>query len=141
VLGEDFVRYWTALGGPKKIRRLREEESVLALLYRSRGIVEASELVAGEKAVVLKNVGSRYTVEVADFTKSNLLPTFSFIFTEFESEGFLFHTTWQWEVGTWRERASSVWDSLTLEMLDWEVPSTIYAEEQKGTNEAWRFFE
>jgi hypothetical protein len=57
-------------------------------------------------------------VEVADFTKGNLLPTFSLIFTEFEREGFLFHTTWQWEVGTWRERASSMWDSLTLEMLD-----------------------
>jgi hypothetical protein len=63
VLEEDSVRYWTALGGPKKIRRLREEESVLTPLYRSRGIVEASNLVIGEKAVVLKNVGSRYTVE------------------------------------------------------------------------------
>jgi hypothetical protein len=63
------------------------------------------------------------------------------LFTEFESEGFLFHTTWQWEVGTWLERASSVWDMLTLEMLDWEVPSTIYAKERKGTHEAWRFFE
>jgi hypothetical protein len=135
------MRYWTALGGPKKIRRLREEESVLAPLCRSRGIVEASDLVTGEKAVVLKNVGSRYIVEVADFTKGNLLPTFSLIFTEFESKGFLFHTMWQWEVGTWRERASSVWDSLTLEMLDWEVPSTIYAEEWKGTHEAWQFFE
>jgi hypothetical protein len=59
VLGEDFVRYWIALGGLKKIRRLREEESVLAPLCQSRGIVEASDLVIGEKAVVLKNVGSR----------------------------------------------------------------------------------
>jgi hypothetical protein len=25
---------------------------------------------------------------------------------------------------------------LTLEMLDWEVPSTIYAKEWKGTHEA-----
>jgi hypothetical protein len=32
-------------------------------------------------------------------------------------------------------------DSLTLEMLDWEVPATIYAKEQKGTHEAWWFFE
>lgn len=72
----------------------------------------------GDKVVVLKNVGSRYTIEVPDFTEGNTLPTFSFIFTEFESEGFLFHTVWQWEVGTWRERASSVWDSLTLEPLD-----------------------
>jgi hypothetical protein len=39
------------------------------------------------------------------------------------------------------ERASSIWDSLTLEMLDWEVPATIYVEERKGTHEAWRFFE
>jgi hypothetical protein len=80
-------------------------------------------------------------VEVADFTKGNLLPTFSLIFTEFKSEGFLIHTTWQWEVGTWKRCASSVWDSLTLEMLDWEVPSTIYAEERKGIHGAWRFFE
>jgi hypothetical protein len=39
------------------------------------------------------------------------------------------------------ERASSIWDSLTLEMLDWEVPATIYVEERKGTHEAWWFFE
>jgi hypothetical protein len=94
VLEEDSVRYWTALGGPKKIRRLQEKESVLTPLCRSRGIVKASDLVIGEKAVVLKNIGSRYIVEVADFTKGNLLPTFSLIFTEFESEGFLFQTTW-----------------------------------------------
>jgi hypothetical protein len=80
-------------------------------------------------------------VEVEDFTTGNTLPTFSLIFTEFESEGFLFHTTWQWEVGTWQECASSMWDMLTLEMLDWEVPSTIYAKERKETHEAWRFFE
>jgi hypothetical protein len=104
-------------------------------------VVEAKDLVTGDKAVVLRNTGSRYQVEVEDFTTGNILPTFSLIFTDFESEGFLFHTTWQWEVGTWRERASSVWDMLTLEMLDKEVPSTIYAKERKGTHEAWRFFE
>jgi hypothetical protein len=93
------------------------------------------------KAVVLRNAGSRYNMEVADFTRGNSLPIFSLIFTEFESEGFLFHTTWQWEGGAWRERASNVWDSLTLEMLDCEVPTTIYAKERKGTHEAWRFFE
>jgi hypothetical protein len=75
------MRYWTTLGGPRKIRKLRAKE------------------------------------------------------------GFLFHTTWQWEGGVWRERASSMWDSLTLEMLDWEVPATIYVEERKGTHEAWWFFE
>jgi hypothetical protein len=89
--------------------------------------VEAKDLVPGDKAVVLRNVGSRYQVEVEDFTIGNTLSTFSLIFTEFENEGFFFHTTWQWEVGMWRECASSVWDILILEMLDWEVPSTIYA--------------
>jgi hypothetical protein len=103
--------------------------------------VEVSDLVVREKAVVLRNAGSQYNVEVADFTRGNSLSIFSLIFTKFESEGFLFHTTWQWEGGSWRERASSVWDSLTLEMLDWEVPATVYAEERKGTHEAWQFFE
>jgi hypothetical protein len=79
-------------------------------------------------------------MEVVNFTEGNTLPIFSLIFTEFESEGFLFHTTWQWEVGTWRERASSVLDVLILEMLVWTVPATIYAEEKKGTHEAWKFF-
>jgi hypothetical protein len=138
VLSENFVKYWTALGGPHKIRR---EIGVAATLCRTRGVVEAKDLVTRDKAVVLRNTGSRYQVEVEDFTTSNTLSTFSLIFTEFESEGFFFHTTWQWEVGTWRERASSVWDMLKLEMLDWEVPSTIYAKERKGTHEAWRFFE
>jgi hypothetical protein len=141
VLGEESVRYWTTLGGPRKIRKLRAKEGIPTPLCRSRGIVEAPDLVTREKAVVLRNTGSRYNVEVADFTRGNSLPIFSLIFTEFESEGFLFHTTWQWEGGAWRERASSVWDSLTLEMLDWEVPATIYAEERKGTHEAWWFFE
>jgi hypothetical protein len=141
VLGEESVKYWTTLGGPRKIRKLRVEEGIPTPLCRSRGIVEAPDLVTREKAMVLRNVGSRYNVEVVDFTKGNSLSIFSLIFTEFESEGFLFHTTWQWEGGAWRERASSVWDSLTLEMLDWEVPATIYAEERKGTPEAWRFFE
>jgi hypothetical protein len=135
------VKYWTALGGPRKIRELRKETRVTATLCRARGVVDAKDLVTRDKAVVLRNAGSRYQVEVEDFTTGNTLPAFSLIFTEFESEGFFFHTTWQWEVGTWRERASSVWDMLTLEMLDWEVPSTIYAKERKGTHEAWRFFE
>jgi hypothetical protein len=141
VLGEESVRYWTILGGPRKIRKLRVEEGIPTPLCRSRGIVEAPDLVTGEKAMVLRNAGSRYNVEVVDFTKGNSLRIFSLIFIEFESEGFLFHTTWQWEGGAWRERASSVWDSLTLEMLDWEVLATIYAKEQKGTHEAWQFFE
>jgi hypothetical protein len=141
VLSENSVKYWTALGGPHKIRELRKETGVTATLCRARGVVDAKDLVTGNKAVVLRNTGSRYQVEVEDFTTGNTLPAFSLIFTEFESEGFFFHTTWQWEVGTWRERASSVWDMLTLEMLDWEVPSTIYAKERKGTHEAWRFFE
>jgi hypothetical protein len=51
-------------------------------------------LVTGDKAVVLRNSGLQYQVEVEDFTTGNNLPTFSLIFTEFESEGFLFHTTW-----------------------------------------------
>jgi hypothetical protein len=141
VLSENSVKYWTALGGPRKIRELRKETGVTATLCRARGVVDAKDLVTGDKALVLRNAGSRYQVEVEDFTTGNTLPAFSLIFTEFESEGFFFHTTWQWEVGTWRERASSVWDMLTLEMLDWEVPSTIYAKERKGTHEAWRFFE
>jgi hemin uptake protein HemP len=103
--------------------RLRKETRVAATLCRTQGVVEAKDLVTGDKAVVLRNEGLRYQVEVEDFTTGNTLSTFSLIFTEFESEGFLFHTTWQWEVGMWRERASSVWDMLTLKMLDWEVPS------------------
>jgi hypothetical protein len=28
VLGKEFVRYWTILGGPRKIRKLRAEEGI-----------------------------------------------------------------------------------------------------------------
>jgi hypothetical protein len=140
VLSENSMKYWTALGGPHKIRELWKEIGVAATLYRARGVVEAKDLVTGDKAIVLRNAGSQYQVEIEDFTTGNTLSTFSLIFTEFESEGFLFYTTWQWEVGMWRERASSVWDALTLELLNWEVPATIYAEEKKGTHETWKFF-
>jgi hypothetical protein len=129
------------LGGPRKIRKLQAKEGIPTPLYRSQGVVQAPNLVIREKAVVLRNAGSRYNVEVVDFTRGNSLPIFSLIFIEFESEGFLFHTTWQWEGGSWRECASSVWDSLILEVLDWEVPAIIYAKERKGTQEAWQFFE
>jgi hypothetical protein len=95
VLSENSVKYWTALGGPRKIRELRKEAGVTATLCRARGVVEAKDLVTGDKAVVLRNAGSRYQVEVEDFTAGNTLPAFSLIFTEFESEGFFFHTTWQ----------------------------------------------
>jgi hypothetical protein len=94
VLSENSVKYWTTLGGPHKIRELRRETGVAATLCRARGVVEAKDLVTGDKAVVLRNIGSRYQVEVEDFTTGNTLSTFSLIFTEFESEGFLFHTTW-----------------------------------------------
>jgi hypothetical protein len=77
VLGEESVKYWTTLGGPRKIRKLRAEEGILTPLCRSRGVVEALALVTREKAVVLRNAGSRYNVEVADFTKGNSLPIFS----------------------------------------------------------------
>jgi hypothetical protein len=92
VLSENSVKYWTALGGPRTIRELRKERGVAATLCRARGVVEAKDLVTGDKAVVLQNVGLQYQVEVEDFTTSNTLPMFSLIFTEFESEGFLFHT-------------------------------------------------
>jgi hypothetical protein len=95
VLGEESVRYWTILGIPRKIRKLRVEEGIPIPLCRSQGVVEAPDLVTREKAVVLRNTGSQYNVEVVDFTRGNSLPIFSLIFTEFESEGFLFHTTWQ----------------------------------------------
>jgi hypothetical protein len=95
VLSENSVKYWTALGGPRKIRELRKETGVTATLCRAQGVVEAKDLVTGDKAVVLRNASSRYQVEVEDFTTGNTLPAFSLIFTEFKSEGFFFHTTWQ----------------------------------------------
>jgi hypothetical protein len=94
VLGEESMRYWTTLGGPRKIRKLWAEEGIPTPLYSSREVVEAPDLVTREKAVVLRNIGSRYNVEVVDFTRGNSLSIFSLIFTEFESGGFLFHTTW-----------------------------------------------
>jgi hypothetical protein len=88
------MRYWTTLGGPRKIRKLWAEEGIPTPLCRARGVVEALDLVTREKAVVLRNASSRYNMEVADFTRGNSLPIFSLIFTEFESKGFLFHTMW-----------------------------------------------
>jgi hypothetical protein len=60
VLSENSVKYWTALDGPCKIRELRRETGVATTLYRARGVVEAKELVTGDKAVVLRNAGLRY---------------------------------------------------------------------------------
>jgi hypothetical protein len=50
VLGEESVRYWTTLDGSRKIRKLRAEEGIPTPLCKSRGIVEALDLVTREKA-------------------------------------------------------------------------------------------
>jgi hypothetical protein len=60
VLSENSVKNWIALGGPRKIQELRRETGIAATLCRTRGVVEAKDLVTGDKAVVLRNVGSRY---------------------------------------------------------------------------------
>ena len=95
MLGEEFMKYWITVGGPRKIRKLWAYESIPTPLCRSREVVKVLDMVIRQKVVVLKKVGSRYNMEVADFTRGNSLSIFSFIFTEFETEGFLFHTTWQ----------------------------------------------
>jgi hypothetical protein len=136
-LGPGVQVVWNMDG---KDKRLWIEERVAAPLCQSPGVVEVADLVIGEKAMVLKNVGSQYYMEVANFTKNNTLPTFSLIFNEFKNEGFLFNTTWQWKVGTRRVCASIVWDLPTLVMFDLKVPTTIYAKKKKGIHEASRFF-
>jgi hypothetical protein len=45
VLGEESVRYWITLGGPRKIRKLRAEEGIPIPLCRSQGVVEVLDLV------------------------------------------------------------------------------------------------
>jgi hypothetical protein len=69
VLSENSMKYWTALGGPRKIRELRKAIGIAATFCRTRGVVEAKDLVTGDKTIVLRNAGSRYQVEVEDFTK------------------------------------------------------------------------
>jgi hypothetical protein len=59
VLSENSVKYWTALGGPRKIRELRRETVIAPTLCRARGVVEAKDFVTGDKAVVLRNASSR----------------------------------------------------------------------------------
>lgn len=135
------MRCWTSSGGPKRIRSLRVEEQVTAPLCHSQGVVDAKDLVTREKVVVLKNVGPCYRVEFVDVTKSNTLPIFSLIFTKFGSVRFFFHTMWQLKANTWRERTLNMWDTLTLELFDWEVLATICADEKKRIHEAWKFFE
>ena len=58
MLGEESVRYEITWGRPRKIRKLRAEEGISIPLCRSRGVVEALDLVIREKVVVLRNAGS-----------------------------------------------------------------------------------
>jgi hypothetical protein len=76
VLSETSMKYWTALGGLRKIRELQRDTEVAATICRARGVVEAKDLVTRDKAVVLRNAGSQYQVEVEDFTTGNTLFTF-----------------------------------------------------------------
>ena len=92
VLSVESVKYWTIIGGFCKIRALWAKEDIHAPLCRTRGEVYIEDLVVDNRAVVLKNLGSRYAVEVEDFCGNNKLSTFTLIFTKFESKGFFFTT-------------------------------------------------
>lgn len=141
VLGPKAVKFWTQQCGVHLIRVLRAESPIIgAPLSRARGCVEATDLVIPKVAVVPRNKGQRREVVWHTFEGPIQLPTFSLVFTEFEAGDYLFHTTWQWEQGWWLERVSSVWDSLTLTLLDSKVPLTIYCEAVEGTHEAWQLY-
>lgn len=141
VLGPKAIKFWTQQRGVRLIRDLRLEVPVIgAPLSRARGRVEEGNLVIPQVAVVLKNEGQRREVVRHPFEGAIQLPTFSLIFTEFRAGEYVFHTTWQWEQGWWLERASSVWDSLTLRLLGTEIPATIYCEAVEGTHEAWQLY-
>jgi hypothetical protein len=57
VLSDNSVKYWTALGGPHKIRELWKEIGVAATLCRARGVVERQSSSIAERRFAVSSRG------------------------------------------------------------------------------------
>jgi hypothetical protein len=95
------------------------------------------DLIVEEDVIVVRNQGTRSHAEWIWGTEVPRLPLFSLAFTEFWSGNYSFHTIWHKETTGWEERATTVVDQHTRQIVDFEVASTIYYPARPGQGHMW----
>jgi hypothetical protein len=127
VLGPRSIDYWGRGGGFNCIQILKtKRQGYISPRAYGRGFVRFRDFIVEEDIIVVRNQGTRSHAEWIWGTEVPRLPLFSLAFTEFWSGNYSFHTIWHKETTGWEERATTVVDQRTRQIVDFEVASTIY---------------
>jgi hypothetical protein len=119
VLGPRSIDYWGRGGGFHCIQTLKTER---------------------QDVIVVRNQGTRSHAEWIWGTEVPQLPLFSLAFTEFWSGNYPFHTIWHKETTGWEERATTVVDQHTRQIVDFEVAFTIYYPARPSQGHMWHLY-
>jgi hypothetical protein len=127
VLGPRSIDYWGRGGGFNCIQTLKiEHQGYISPRAYGRGFMRFRDFIVEEDVIVVINQGTRSHAEWIWGTEVPRLPLFSLAFTELWSGNYSFHTIWHKETTGWEERATTVVDQRTCQIVDFEVASTIY---------------
>jgi hypothetical protein len=147
VFGPRSIDYWGRGGGFHCIQTLKtERQGYISPRAYSRGFVRfrdfivEEDVIVEEDLIVVKNQGTRSHAEWIWGTEVPRLPLFYLAFTEFWSGNYSFHTIWHKETTGWEERATTVVDQHTRQIVDFEVVSTIYYPARPGQGHMWHLY-
>jgi hypothetical protein len=141
VLGPRSIDYWGRGGAFHCIQTLKiERQGYISPRAYGRGFVRFRDFIVEEDVIVVKNQGTRSHAEWIWGTEVPRLPLFSLAFTELWSGNYSFHTIWHKETTGWEERATTVVDQRTRQIVDFEVTSTIYYPARPGQGHMWHLY-
>jgi hypothetical protein len=141
VLGPRSIDYWGCGGGFNSIQTLKtERQGYISPRAYGRGFVRFRDFIVEADVIVVRNQGTCSHVERIWGTEVLRLPLFSLAFTEFWSGNYSFHTIWHKETIGWEERATTVVDQRTRQIVDFEVASTIYYPARPGQGHMWHLY-
>jgi hypothetical protein len=141
ILGQRSIDYWGRGGGFHCIQTLKtERQGYISPRAYGRGFVRFRDFIVKEDVIVVKNQGTRSHAEWIWGTEVPRLPLFSLAFTEFWNGNYSFHTIWHKETTGCEERATTVVDQCTGQIVDFEVVSTIYYPARPGQDHMWHLY-
>jgi hypothetical protein len=141
VLGPRSIDYWGRGGGFNCIQILKtEHQGYISPRAYGCGFVRFRDFIVEEDIIVVRNQGTRSHAEWIWGTEVPRLPLFSLAFTKLWSGNYSFHTIWHKETTGWKERATTVVDQRTYQIVDFEVASTIYCPVRPGQGHMWHLY-
>jgi hypothetical protein len=141
VLGPRSIDYWRRSGGFNCIQILKtERQGNISPRAYGRGFVRFRDFIVDADVIMVKNQGTRSHAKWIWGTEVPQLPLFSLAFTEFWSGNYSFHTIWHKETTGWEERATTVVNQRTRQIVDFEVASTIYYLARPGQGHMWHLY-